>query len=346
MKKVTLQSIADKLSVSKALVSKALSGDPAVNEGTRETIWQTAEELGYRFKTSRKPSAPMQTGNMAVLMPRAYLDDMEYWGNVLHGIEKELLEHQFSMLLSSIDIAQSPKEGLPSSIYDRKVDGAIVMGHLPDSYVTALKTHAIPFIMLDANMLDPTVDHVLANNFLGAYHAVTYLLEKGHRRVAFVGDADTAWSFRERCRGFDEAVRDFARKTGEEVESAHIEGVGVSGKGMYTAPAFPDAVKGCFLKEKPVTGLFCANDLTAFEALKVLAELNVRCPDDVSVIGFDDLTLTKLMQPNLTTVRVPKSAIGSRAADLILRRIREPEAVPELILLSTELVERDSVTAI
>lgn len=346
MKKVTLQSIADQLNVSKALVSKALSNDPAVNEVTRETIWKTAEELGYRFKTTQKSYVSSQPGNMAVLMPRAYLDDMEYWGNVLYGIEKELLEHNFSMVLSTIDISLAPNEGIPSSIQDRKVVGAIVMGHLPDSYINFLKNMQFPFVMLDANMLEPTIDHVLANNFLGAYRATAYLLERGHRRVAFVGDYETAWSFKERCRGFNEAVGDFSRKAGMEVSAEYIGGVGVSGRGMYTDPAFSTEVKRLFLNDNPITGLFCANDLTAFEALKVLNELNILCPADVSVIGFDDLTLTKLMQPNLTTVAVPKADIGTRAVQLILRRIEKPEIVAELVLLSAELIERDSVRTI
>jgi DNA-binding LacI/PurR family transcriptional regulator len=346
MKKITLQLIADHLGVSKALVSKALSNDPAVNEGTRETIWKTAREMGYRFKAAHKSVTASRTGNLAVLMPRAYLDDMEYWGKVLLGIEKELMEHNFIMLLSSIDISLSPKEGLPSSIYDKKADGAIVMGHLPDSYIDALKAWDFPFIMLDANRLDPMIDHVWANNFLGAHRATSYLLERGHCRIAFVGDADTAWSFRERRRGFEEAVKDYIKQTGTPIYSVIIEGVGVSGRGMYTAPQFAESLKRFFQTQEPLTGLFCANDLTAFEALKVLSELQLQCPEHVSVIGFDDLTLTMLMQPNLTTVKVPKSMMGSRAADLILRRIKDPDVVHEMVLLATELVERDSVRSV
>ncbi|MBB3113709.1 DNA-binding LacI/PurR family transcriptional regulator [Paenibacillus phyllosphaerae] len=343
MKKVTLQMIADKLEVSKALVSKALSNDPAVNEGTRETIWRTAEEMGYRMKLSRKTVPASRTGNLAVLMPRAYLDDMEYWGKVLHGIEKELMEYSFSMILSTIDIALTPKEGLPSSIHERKVDGAIVMGHLPDSYINQLRDNDFPFMMVDANLLDPSVDHVLANNFLGAYQATMHLLEAGHTRIAYVGDEDTSWSFRERSRGFEEAIRTFNRSKGLQISGVKIEGVGVSGNGMYVTPEFPQALKEHTTNEQPITALFCANDLTAFEALRFLGDIGVNCPEHISVIGFDDLTLTEIMQPRLTTVRVPKQEIGSRAADLILRRITDPEAVAEHVLLSTELVQRASV---
>jgi DNA-binding LacI/PurR family transcriptional regulator len=350
LKKVTLQMIADKLDVSKALVSKALSNDPAVNEGTKETIWETAEAMGYRLKNPRRPAPSARTGNLAVLMPRAYLDDMEYWGKVIHGIEKELANHSFSMILSSIDIALPPREGLPSSIYENKVDGAVVMGHLPDSYIEALKASSFPFVMVDANLLDASIDHVLANNFLGAYQATEYLLAAGHRRLGFVGDADTSWSFRERSRGFEEAIRDFNRKgTAAEKGKASfcsIEGIGVSGKGMYVADEFDMALQEQVKGTDPVTGLFCANDLTAFEALKAVGKAGLSCPNDVSIIGFDDLTLTEFMHPMLTTVRVPKADIGSRAALMIIRRIENPDSTPEHVLLSTTLMERASVKVI
>ncbi|EES72405.1 sugar-binding domain protein [Paenibacillus sp. oral taxon 786 str. D14] len=346
MKKVTLQVIADRLNVSKALVSKALSNDPAVNDETRETIWKTAEEMGYRFKHQRKSNITAdKTGILAVLMPRAYLDDMEYWGKVIHGIEKELEIHNFSMILSSIDIALEPGEGLPSSISDKKADGAIVMGHLPDSYMNYLKSISFPFVMVDANILDSSINHVLANNFLGAYQATMYLLQSGHSRLGFVGDQETSWSFHERYRGFEEAVRTFNRKakSGELASFEVIEGVGVSGKGMYVTKEFGEVLKRQVTSENPLTALFCANDLTAFESLKLLGEWGISCPEQVSVVGFDDLTLTELMQPRLTTVRVPKADIGCRAAQMALRCIRNPEATAEHVLLSTQLIERASV---
>lgn len=343
MKKVTLQVIADRLNVSKALVSKALSNDPAVNEGTRETIWKTAEEMGYRFKQPRKSVPADKTGILAVLMPRAYLDDMEYWGKVIHGIEKELENHNFSMILSSIDISLEPNEGLPSSISDKKADGAIVMGHLPDSYMNYLKSIAFPFVMVDANILDASINHVLANNFLGAYHATMYLLQAGHNRLGFVGDEATSWSFHERSRGFEEAITSYNREAVHKASFEIIEGVGVSGRGMYVTKEFGETLKQQVTSERPVTALFCANDLTAFESLKLLGEWGVSCPDQISVIGFDDLTLTELMHPKLTTVRVPKADIGCRAAQMALRCIRQPGETAEHVLLSTQLIERASV---
>lgn len=343
MKKITLQMIADKLGVSKALVSKALANDSAVNEQTKETIWRTAEEMGYPLK--RRASAGANTRTLAVLMPRAYLNDMEYWGKVIHGIDQELIGQGYGMVLSSIDIALPPKDCLPASVYENKVDGALVMGHLPDAYITVLRANDFPIVMVDANLLDQSLDHVHANNFLGAYRATQSLIEAGHRRIGFVGDADTSWSFRERSRGFEEAIAHYNAKHDDPIERLHISGVGVSGEGMYTDPELKEHFRNS-LAEQRTTALFCANDLTAFESLKVLTDLGYRCPDDISIIGFDDLTLSELMQPKLTTVSVPKHEIGARAAQLIVRRIQQPDATPEQVLLATRLIERASVRTV
>lgn len=342
MKKVTLQMIADKLNVSKALVSKALSGDSAVNEVTREIIWKTAEEEGYRIK-GRKPGSAPGTGNLAVLMPRAYLDDPEYWGKIIKGIDAELAKQGYSMLLSSIDVTMKVKDGMPLGITERKVDGVVVLGQLPEAYTDQLTKRKLPFVLVDPDAQHPDLDLVMANNYLGASQAAQLLLREGHRRLAFVGDADTTWSFSERRRGFEDAIAAHNRKRPKDAaELAVVGGMGVSGSGMYTKPEFAASLERELRAERPVTAMFCANDLIAFDALKVLQPLGLECPADVSIVGFDDLTLAELNQPGLTTVKVPKEEMGSRAVQIVLGRIAEPEKLPELVMLSTALVKRAS----
>jgi DNA-binding LacI/PurR family transcriptional regulator len=345
MKKVTLQMIADRLNVSKALVSKALSNDPTVSEVTRELIWKTAQEMNYRFKKRHKESIDPKTRNIAVLMPRAYLNDMEYWGVVIRGIDKELEKNGFSMMLSSIDISLSPKDGLPSSIYERKIDGGIVLGQMPDSYIKALVSHNVPLVMVDADYYSPAFDHVLANNFLGAYLATEKLLQEGHLKLAFVGDAETTWSFRERSRGFEEAIRYFNASSEQKAEFVHIRGVGVTGNGMYTSELLDESLRKYVIdaKDDRVTGMFCANDLCALESLKRLNQHNIKCPDDVSIIGFDNLTIAEFINPKLTTVDVPKEVIGFKAVQMLLKRLNHPGHLPEFVLIPTKLIERESV---
>ncbi|WP_244226521.1 LacI family DNA-binding transcriptional regulator [Paenibacillus protaetiae] len=336
--------IADKLGVSKALISKALSNDPAVNDMTRELIWKTSEELGYRIKSSKKKMMSGVTGNLAVLMPRAYLDDPEYWGKIIKGIDREMADHNYSMLLSSIDVSMRVNEGMPTSITENKVDGAIVLGQLPKDYTDQLKKRNIPFVLVDPSEQDPDTDLVLANNYQGAYQAAQLLLRQGHRNLAFVGDADTTWSFSERYRGFKAAVQSFNGNGNgnEEASFAVIEGMGVSGNGMYTKPEYKADLKRHCQSDNPVTAIFCANDLIAMDSMAFFQEWGISCPGQISVVGFDDLTLAELKEPKLTTISVPKEEIGAKATQLILERLHTPDKLPELVMISTTLVQRNS----
>lgn len=340
VKKTTLQTIADKMGVSKALVSKALSNDPKVNDVTKERIWETAAALGYRIKNSKRELMSSKTGNIAVLMPRFYLTDNEYWGKVVQGIDVELSKNGYSMILSSLDLEKN--DGLPPSIYENKVDGAILLGHLSQNCFNALKVRKLPFVLADSNIQLPETDHVLSNNFLGAYQATNYLIDLGHHNLSFVGDASSSWSFQERIRGFHQATLDCRVKLNLEIIESSIDGMGVSGTGNYILNSFENNLKTHLLK-KDVSALFCANDMIAIETMKLAAKLGLNCPEDISIIGFDDLALCEHTQPQLSSVFVPKVQIGSRAAQLIIRRINDSSSYPELVQLSTFLVKRSSV---
>ncbi|MEK0312619.1 LacI family DNA-binding transcriptional regulator [Cohnella sp. 56] len=346
MKKVTLQTIADRLGVSAALVSKALAGDPAVSDVTKEVIWKTAEEMGYRIKSSKKAGAAQEAGSVLVLLPSAYLEDLEYWGRVVQGIHNELTAVNCSMILTGVDVSLPAEEGLPQSARDQKVEGAILLGHMPASYVQLLKNRGTPLVLIDSHVNDLSVDHVLANNYAGAYEAGALLLRAGHRRLAFVGDPESALSFSERRRGFAQAAEDYnrARDEGEAAANvAYIGGIGVSGKGDYASESYAASVTACLRADEPVTAFFCANDIIAIDLLGVLGSLDVRCPADVSVCGFDDLPWGEHITPRLTTVKVPQLELGKKAVQLLRRRIDSPGAIAEMVLLPTQLIERQSV---
>jgi DNA-binding LacI/PurR family transcriptional regulator len=342
LKKVTMQMIADKIGVSKALVSKALSNDPTVSEETRERIWQTAQEMGYRFDSLRKKPSAFRTGNIAVLMPEVYLRDMQYWGRVIRGIDRELSASGVSMMMSGIDPSADAGDSLPVMIKERKVDGLLLLGHIPAKTVALLERLEMPLVLVDSDVNFGRLDHVMANNRQGAFEATMHLLQAGHRNVAFVGDPESAWSFGERERGFEEAVSAFRRSSEAGVETVKIRGIGVSGNGNYVRDSFPEQLRQAVHAHR-VTGLFCANDMLALETIRQLKAWNLDCPADVSVVGFDDVALAELSNPGLTTVRVPKESIGSRAVKLLLERIRSGRSEPELIQLYTELVARGSV---
>ncbi|MEK0314571.1 LacI family DNA-binding transcriptional regulator [Cohnella sp. 56] len=345
MKKVTLQMIADKVGVSKALVSKALSHDPAVKDETKNDIWRTAEELGYpvHLRNNKRDKPRVKTGYIAVIMPRAYLNDFEYWGRIMRGIEQAISEKGYTMILAGIDLA-SVSDTLPAAIKVDKIDGALVLGHIAESAIEELESRNIPFAMIDTSLLSPDLDHILSNNYLGAYDAVGRILKVGHRQIGFVGDVDSAWSFTERARGCVDAVKMFnAASPNTKATIEWISGVGASGTGNYIKPEFGEQLIQAIHSKSPVTAFFCANDMFAFDTINRLAEEGMSSPEDYSIVGFDDLSLAGMMHPKLTTVRVAKESIGYRAVEILLRRIAQPDSQSEVVMVGTKFVERDTL---
>lgn len=340
-----MQSIADHLNISKALVSRALSNKPGVNEETREKIRLTAIKLGYQINSSIMTIPTSKTGMIALLIPREDIGkELQYWGRIIRKIEKELNKKSLSLVLAGIDSSIPVGKGTPSCITDRKVDGAFVLGRLSPSYVLEVSATSIPIVLVDyANHYQIKADHVLADNFEGGYNATRHLIDCGHREIGFVGDKNYAFSFNERYRGFTEAIKDFKLETrNEEIQSFDLTGKCEDDK----LPLCMSQLDSVLSSDNRPSALVCANDENAFFVYEMLSRFGLICPDDISVIGFDNLEKCEWMKPGLTTIDTCKETIGKRAVDLLVRRMEEPELRAEYVFISTEIIERESIKKI
>ncbi|WP_411334021.1 LacI family DNA-binding transcriptional regulator [Metabacillus indicus] len=334
---ITMQDIADKLNVSKALVSKALSNKPGVNVKTKEKIRLIAMEMGYSFNSSKSFVPDSQTGNMAVLLPRKFYEDLEYWGILLQGIEYELQKYDFSMMISTIDAESADGLQLPICIENRKVDGALILGNIPLSIITGVQTYGMPIVLVDSINFSSHFDHVLTQNFYGSYEAANFVLEKGFKRVAFVGDESFSWSFSERLRGYKAAIAErTALPSKSVIESSVLTGIG----GDYVNDEFEKKLLDV-LKEGTQPCFVAANDPVALECIRIAERNGFSCPADFSIIGFDNIS--KAQWNDLTTVDVDKKGIAQKAVELMIGRLRETEGRTVQMMLSTEIIERKTV---
>lgn len=340
-KKVTMQLIANELNISKSLVSKALSNMPGVSEETKDKIRMTAITKGYRFVNPyTAPAASAKTGNIAVLLPREDMNDLEYWGKILRGIEEDLGKKSYSMILAGIDISVPAGEGIPSCISDNKVDGALILGFVPLPYITAVMTAGIPVVLVDSQHNQLKLDHVLAENYSGGYDAAKYMLDRGHRHIGFVGDIHYSMTFEERYRGFLAAVRDHEQaETNDKVEICHL----INDRAESVIPLSISHMKQVLQKDKYPSAWVCANDPVAFTVLQLLEKANLSCPDDVSLIGFDNVNKCEMISPPLTSIDARKDVMGNRAAEMMFKRMDHPEIRAEHVHLVTQIVERASV---
>lgn len=323
--KVTIRDVARAAGVSPSTVSRALNGKGRMRPETRERILRIAREMGFRPNPLAKGLATSVNFCIGAAIDARHLPiKRSFYGAVLEGIE-EVLDREGYQLAFSV----ARDRGIPRCVAEGRVDGLILMGtDIPPELVEELRGR-LPLVLVDHHL--PGVDAVVSDNVGGARAAVEHLIGHGHRRIAFVVETLSDPNFRERLRGYREALESHGIAFDEEL--------------VFVGGRRPDSARfamGRFLRMgDPPTALFGANDHMAIGAMKVLREAGLEVPGDVAVVGFDDGDLAPHMVPPLTSVHVSRREMGRAAARRLLALLRGP-AEPRLITLRTELVVRSS----
>jgi LacI family transcriptional regulator len=334
--RVTMEGIAQRAGVSLATVSLVLREKPGINEETRRRVFDAAQELGYQRRPSLSLGNP-QVRQIGVLM-KARPGDMPYanpfYSPILASIEAACRKRQINMLVAAVPVdVDNHTEELPRMLVEDHLDAVILVGAFVDRTISQLlQRPAKPVVLIDAYALDASHDAVVSDNFRGAYQAVSHLIAAGHRHIALAGTLPGAYpSIAERRRGYEQALRDNGIEE-RYFADAHLDRVEVT------------TAIGALLQRFPqVTALFCANDMVALEALATARSRGVSLPEELSVVGFDDIELAAHVTPALTTMRVDKATMGRMAVQLLLNRLEEPGGSQVTAVLRPALVERQSV---
>ena len=333
MAKVTMQNIADKLEISKSLVSRALSDKYGVSDKMRTKIWLTAVEMGY--KASKPDKTPAKSANtpftISILLRRDIFTDTTFYHEILAGIEGAVREKKMLLTLTIVEDSDT------TIINARNIqsDGVLVLGLMTVENVAALMATGKAVVLLDTFNPSYKVDRISSNNFDGCYRATDYIIEHGHKHICFVGDIDYSFSFINRRNGFKARVAESMDELTitEVLEPREREDVPFSVSQLRKVLNLPD---------RP-TALVCANDAVALIAYDVIRECGLSIPQDISVIGFDNNAKAETLQPGLTTLNVPKVAMGRLAVERLLEQMSCQREYVEYTQLDVDLVERDSV---
>jgi LacI family transcriptional regulator len=337
--RVTMEDIARRTGVSLATVSLVLRDKPGINDETRRRVLGAARELGYRRRPALGPATGPGVGQIGVIM-KARAGDLPqanpFYGPILASIEAACRKSRVNLLVATVpvDVDNHP-EALPRMLLEDQLDGIILVGAFVDRTIDQLlRRRGVAAVLADAYATGQSYDAVVSDNFRGAYEAVAHLIARGHRHIALVGTLPDAYpSVAERRRGYEQCLTDHgiaARYYGD----SHL----------VTAEA--EAATEQLLRRHPeVTALFCANDNLAIAALPIARSLGRRLPEELSVIGFDDIDMAAYVTPALTTMRVDKLGLGRLAVQLLVNRIEAPDAGPVTAVLRPTLVERGSVAA-
>lgn len=320
--RVTIQDLADRLGLSKFSVSRALSGKPGVGKATRDRVLRAAHSMGYRV------SEEFSQSNGQVLFIRQEVDPVssELWLNVLHGAEMEGERRGLSVVPRQARYLSDP-----SSI-DSTVVGIILAVPYPAELSGLAAKIGLPVVCAGYVGALERVDHVVGTDWEAGVAVGRFLMAHGHREIAFVHGNSRLLGRAERFRGLRDAVLD--------VEDAKVDDI-----------VFDESVgfRSAFLSHLQAggapTALFCAHDGIAVNVISELARLDVRVPDDISVVGFNDFISASQVVPRLTSVRTPQMEMGAAMMRCIADRALNPDfrSVPPMrIALVSEIIERES----
>jgi LacI family transcriptional regulator len=328
--KITIFDVAKEAGVSYSTVSRVLNGFDFVKETTREKVLATAEKLGYVANIQARSLAGGKTRIIGLLVPGL---DNGYITELVRGVDQELAHSDYDLMLYTTHRYEGKESLYVKTIANGLVDGLILIVPLnAHNYLQALPTQDFPYVLVDQidNIYNSTT--VDATNWQGAYDATTYLINLGHRRIGFIMGHPLLNSAKERYDGYRSALQ---HNRIPDDKSLVISG------DYLTQSGYLGAQKLLALPKRP-TAIFASNDLSAFGALDAIHEAGLSIPDDVSIIGFDDLPHASLVYPKLTTVRQPLAQIGQVAVRLLLEKLEDPEKEARRVTLATELVIRDS----
>lgn len=326
-KRPGIRDVARAAEVSISTVSRALRGYTDVSPTTRARIREVARSLGYTPDAAGQALKSGRAGTVAVLVSGSHgpalLD--AFYAEVLGGVEAHLEASDLSLLL-----VRAGSAGAERRLSQRgRCDGVVALGcDLPLEFLKALQQLGVPLVLADCDW-PGGVASVTVTNEAGGYTATQHLLGHGRRRVAFIAETPDNPNFSLRCQGYRRAHAEY----NVEVHPERVQAGTLGPDGGYQATRKLLAVT-------PFDAIFAANDTAAFGALRALAEAGLQVPDDVAVVGFDDLALARYSYPPLSTVRVPRRELGTVAARELLKVLAG--GAPESLVLPVPLIVRHS----
>ncbi len=331
--------IAKAANVSSAAVSLALSGKKGVSEENRSRILQIAKDLKYQQNKIQNLTNPSSNGTILFLRIARHghtvnRDHDVFIADYIDGLSEGSTTFGYNMIINSFRAISVPK--VIESISGIKYQGIIVLGtELSVEDFTAFEALDIPIVFIDTFQDYLQFDFVDMNNIDGIFKMVNYFVQQGYKNIGFLRSNVKTGNFRLRF----EAFKGIAKFLNLKIDSESIITVDSTFNGAYedmkeylnTNPSLPDS-------------LVSSNDIMAYGVIKALNEFNISVPDDISIIGFDNLPLSSIMNPPLTTIKVSKHEIGKTAIRLIHNRIHgDTNAPPVKVLIGGELIIRDSV---
>ena len=351
---ITAKELAQKLNLSEAAISMALNNKPGVSTKTRKRIIEEAQKYGYDFTRIKEKELPVQDqGTICFIVYRKNgalvpnspiiihdehslsLPDTTFFSQLSEGISLSCKENHYHLHISYLyegdDIANYLNE-----MRQIGITGLLLLGTEMSKYdILPFADCGIPLVLLDNYFEDLTISSVITNNVQGAYLATNHLIRKRHTQPGYLRSSYRSTSFEERADGFYKAIR----KNGMSTSRSIVHDLSPTTDGAYSDMKYILSQK---LKPQLANCYFADNDLIAAGVIRALTEANYKIPEDIAIVGFDDMPLCTYITPTLTTIHVPKQYMGEIAVKQLVELIKNPQISPVKIEVATSIKERKS----
>jgi DNA-binding LacI/PurR family transcriptional regulator len=327
----TISDVAKRAGVSKATVSRVLNGTAIVNKETRKRVLKVIEALNYTPSFLAKGMRRKKTDTFGIIIP-----DFRnlYYSELLKSLEDEAKKHDYIAIICTGEMNAEREREYIEYLLSRQVEGLILC-----CYVNIMENKAyiqdiarkIPIIVMDQPSGGLPVSSAYADGYKGFIKLMSYLIEKGHRKIGMIRSLHRYPCSESRFVGYKDTLKD----NGISLDQNLIE------ESEFTAAGGYDAAKRLLGRSRP-TAIVGVNDLIAIGSLKYVLEMEYSVPGDIAIAGFDNIALSSLVSPQLTTVNIPVEKIAEEAITQLIRKIKNPRSRNRDIVIDTELVIRQS----
>lgn len=329
-KPVTIKDVAREAGVSYATVSRALSDSPNIKEDTRLRILEVCEQMGYTANYVARSMVKRETRLIGVILPNV---DNPFMSEIAYHIECDAREKDYTIMLCNSSYDLAVEERAFTLLLGRQVDGIILLPAGRESYTNLKKyTDKVPTVYVNENLMELPESYVTVDNYQGTRMGTEYLLSLGHRRILYFGRSCETAAHTQRAQGYQDVCLENGIEPMVCDRSAYSTTIEI---GYALA-------KELFCTRHDFTAMFASTDTLALGVLQAADELGIRIPEDVSLLGFDNIRYTELPKINLSTVEQPKQAMASVALEILIQKLQSDyEAYSHRILRPT-LIKRGS----
>lgn len=329
MARVTIADVAKEAGVSTMTVSRVLNGKGELRPDTRDRVLRAIAKLNYRPSAIARSLATRRTRTIGLMVPDI---TNPFFPEIVRGAEDAAWRARYTVVLSNTDEDLEREAATIERLEDNRVDGVILCSaRLPDHRLLPLLKRHSSVVLINRVAPSDAIGTVLIDDAYGTMRAVHHLFAAGRKRLGLLAGPPPSYSSKKRLQGF----RDAHETTGTAIIESAIE------------PCAPDeaggvrAAKALLDRHPELDGLICYNDLVAVGALQACAELGRRVPQDIAVVGCDDVRLASLVHPALTTLRVDKRQLGEKAVTMLIDML-EGRSRPRSLTIKPELIVRES----